>query len=814
MRQNLIPFLTRLIWALVIGAILGALGGWILARSLHIPQLDQLPRYRPAASSAVFDAGGKKIATFATERRVELPPQALPDSLKLAIVAAEDAKFYEHGGVDPKAILRAVIGSIKTGKIGGKGGGSTLTQQLALALFLTREHTIWRKVKEMFLAIDMEKRLSKDQILTMYANQIFLGHGAYGVEAASRLYFGISAHDLNLAQSALLAGMIPSANNKFDPIRNTSGATARRNYVLDRMAHLGFIPFDAAQEAKQEELGATLHRETIRNGSYFLEHVRRSIEQKYGTSRLYTGGLQVDITMHDELQRAAEKAVREGLVRLETTRLGYRRPPNILDSGKAATTAEYKDPSWSQTGFSAGGMVHAVVDDVSRSTAHLHISKREAILKLKGASWTHSSSLKRILKTGDLVLVRLPDPLPESEEDSLHVDLLQEPAIEGALLAMDNRTGAILAMVGGFDFERSKFNRAIQSKLQCGSAFKPFVYLTAFGQGFTPSDTLFDAPFLLPDGSGELTYCPKNYYGKYYGVTTLRRALELSFNATAVKLQNMVGGEKVVRTAKDLGISTELHPYASLALGTMGVRLIDMVRAYSGFANLGEIPEPYFISEIRDRDGRSLQHFYPTLERKAPQAVSYLLLHVLEGVIQRGTGQKARGIKAHLAGKTGTTDEYSDAWFLGFSPRITVGVWVGRDHKATIGKRMTGAQAALPIWIDFMNSYLDTLNEDVEDERFPIPAGIVFSTVDWYSGHLVVPSCAKTSRVILEAFLDGTEPTQTCEGDDPAFRDLPWPFQQALYTPRTNEPMPTLEAVACVEQRIEDEKLEALETAE
>lgn len=812
MRQKLIPFLTGLIWSLVIGTILGAFGGWMLARLLHIPKLDELPSYRPAAASAIFDSSGAKVADFATESRVELPPEDMPNSLKLAIVAAEDAKFYEHGGVDPKAIFRAVIGSIRTGRFGGAGGGSTLTQQLALALFLKREHKLTRKIKEAFIAMDMEKRLSKDQILTMYANQIFLGHGAYGVEAASRLYFEKSAKDLDLAQSALLAGMIPSANNKFDPIRNPEGALKRRNYVLDRMARLGFVPPDAAEEAKREPLGAELHREKLESGSYFLEHVRRQIEENYGTQALYTGGLQVDITMRDDLQRAAEKAVREGLVRLEMTRLGYRRPLNLIESGTVEDPSDYKDPSWAQLQLRGGAMLRAVVDEVSRSSARLHIADHPASLKLKGASWTHSSSLKRILKKGDLVLVRLPEEIPESKEAVLEVKLLQEPEIQGALLAMDNRTGAILAMVGGFDFAQSKFNRAIQSKLQCGSAFKPFVYLTAFEQGFTPSDTLFDAPFLLPDGSGELTYCPKNYYGKYYGVTTLRRALELSFNAAAVKLQNMVGGENVVRTARELGISTELHPYPSLALGTLGVRLIDLVRAYSGFANLGEVAEPYFISEVRDRDGHSLEHSYPHLERKAPQAATYLLLHVLEGVVQRGTGQKARSLEAHLAGKTGTTDEYSDAWFMGFSPRITVGVWVGRDHKAPIGKHMTGAEAALPIWVDFMKSYLDGLDEDSRSEKFSVPAGVVFSAVDWYSGHLVVPACAKDSRVILEAFLDGTEPTITCEDDDPNLRELPWPFQQAYYTPRPNEPMPTPEAVACVDQRFADEKLEALAT--
>ncbi len=811
MKARILSLMTKVVWATLAGCLVGAFTGWLVARALHIPQLDQLPTYRPAATTSVFAADGAQVATFALERRVELPPELIPDNLKLAIVAAEDAKFYEHGGVDPRAILRAVIGSIKERRFGGQGGGSTLTQQLALALFLEREHTITRKVKEMFLALDMEKRLSKDQIISMYANQIFLGHGAYGAEAASRLYFDKPAMDLTLAQAALLAGMIPSANNKFDPIRRPEGALARRNRVLERMLELDFIDRESHDIAVAEPLDAELHRQHMESGAYFLEHVRQEVEQTYGTDALFTGGLQIDLTMVPELQRAAEHAIREGLVGLETGRLGFRQPPNVLDKQLVEDMLEYEDPSWQRLVLRPAAMVKAVVLEVARSSAQLRIADRSASLTLASAKWTRTSSLKRILKPGDLVLVRLPDELPDDENAVLEVALLQEPEIEGALLAMDNRTGAVLAMVGGYDFDRSEFNRAVQSKLQCGSAFKPFVYLTAFERGYTPSDTLFDGPILLPDGSGELNYCPKNYYDKYYGVTTLRRALELSFNSTAVKLQDMVGGNGVVETARAMGISTDLHPYASLALGTLGVRLVDLVRAYAGFANLGEIPTPYFTSEVRDRDGRQLERFFPILERRASAPATYLLLHVLEGVINRGTGQKAKVLEAHLAGKTGTTDDYSDAWFVGSSPRITVGVWVGRDQKAPIGKRMTGAEAALPIWIRFMASYLETLDEEARAERFPVPAGVVFSAVDWYSGHLVVPACSARSRIVLEAFLDGTEPMVTCEEDDPDLPDLPWPFQQALYTPRRGEPMPTPEALECANKRLDPDEEEGEE---
>ena len=316
--------------------------------------------------------------------------------------------------------------------------------------------------------------------------------------------------------------------------------------------------------------------------------------------------------------------------------------------------------------------------------------------------------------------------------------------------------------------------------------------------------TLFDAPFLLPDAVGELTYCPKNYYNKYYGIATLRRALELSFNATAVKLQQLVSGEAVVETARRFGISSDLHPYASLALGSIEVRLIDLVRAYAGIANLGEVVEPYFIAEIYDRDGKLKERAFPTTTRAAAAPVTYITSHVLRGVIQRGTGISARWLDANLAGKTGTTDDYTDAWFVGFSPRITVGVWVGHDLKTSIGKRMTGARAALPIWKQFMGVYLETLDEEARKEDFAVPAGTVFSTVDWYTGLRAVPDCPK---VVLEAFLDGTEPTESCRAELHELHELPWPFQEPAYVPRPGEPMPTMEAIEFADGRLtEDEE--------
>jgi len=809
-----LSFVTVLLWAGVVGCLVGAFAGWIIAQFLHVPQVDLLATFEPAATTRIYAADGEQVASYALEQRVVLGPEEIPDHFKHAVVAIEDADFYKHGGVDPQAVMRAAWYSVVDRKIGSRGGASTLTQQLALNLFLKRERTLGRKIKEALLALDIEKRYSKDQILTMYANQIFLGHGAYGVEAASELYFKKSAMDLSLAEAALMAGMIPSANNKYDPIKRPENALNRRNKVLSRMLELGFIDAAAYEEAIAQPLGVALHRERVKSGAYFLEMTRQEIERRYGTDALYTSGLQVHLTMDPLLQNEAERALREGLVNLEMTYLDFRRPPNVLTEEGPESVEDYEHPSWEQLELFPGAMIRAVVHDVSTRKAEVRIGDRAAELHLESAKWTGTSSLKRILKTGDLVLVRLPDPLPrepeeteaseeaEQAEEPLVVDLLQEPEIEGALVAIDNRSGAILALVGGFDFQRSEFNRAVQSSLQCGSAFKPFVYLTAFEQGFTPADTVFDAPYLLPDGTGELTYCPKNYYQKYYGITTLRRALELSYNASAVKLQQLAGSQSVVETARKFGISTELHPYPSLALGSLGVRLIDLVRAYSGIANLGEVPEPYFIAEVFDRDERLQERHFPHSERVMPEAVTYLGLYMLRGVVERGTGASARWLGANLAGKTGTTDLYSDAWFVGFSPRITVGVWVGRDVKAPIGKKMTGAKAAQPIWNNFMTAYLETLTAAERAEDFQVPAGVVFTPVDATTGERAVPPCSYQENVILEAFLDGTEPVDPCSEEMGEIMDLPWPFQLPYYTAKPGEPMPTFDAVEVADERL------------
>ncbi len=804
-REGWLRTLTFLVWAAVAGCVAGALAGWGFAQLVHLPQVDQMGQIQLAAATRVLDRNGDEVASFAVEKRIPLKPEEIPDALKLAIVAAEDEDFYSHSGVDPLAVLRAVYQSVRAWKLGAKGGASTVTQQLARNLFLTREHTLIRKIREALLAIDIEKRYTKDQILTMYANLVFLGHGAYGVEAASRLYFGKPAKELTLAEAATLAAIIPSPNRKFSPIQNPGNVLKRRGTVLKRMLKHGFITKEAYHEAMAQPLGVSLHVRRHSTGGYYLETVRRELERTYGTEALYRRGLVVRTAMDPALQRTAEAAVREGLVALDMS-LGYRRPENVVEDGRVTSPGAWDDPTWHPLVLEPGGMAHAVVTEVGRNRAKLRIADREAELGRKAIRWTGMGSLRRALKPGDRVLVRLPDPLPEDRP--LEVKLLQDPSLEAALVAIDNATGDVLAMVGGFDFARSQFNRATQARRQCGSAFKPFVYLTAFEQGFSPADTLFDCPFLLPDAEGNPTYCPKNYHGRYHGITPLRRALEHSYNATAVKLQQLVGGGSVIDTAKAFGITTVLHPYASLALGSFEVRLIELTRAYAGFANLGEAPEPVLIREVDDRDGRPIERRFPAMKRAAPPAATYLLVQVLRGVVQRGTGQRARSLPAILCGKTGTTNDYTDAWFMGFSPRITVGVWVGRDKKDSIGRRMTGARAALPIWIRFMKAYLDSLPEADRKLDFPVPAGVVFSPVDGRTGLRATPACPP-GWVLLESFLDGTEPTEDCRPELHEIVELPWPFQEPYYTPRPGEPMPTPEAIAVADERIKTDEEKA-----
>jgi penicillin-binding protein 1A len=789
-----------LVVGLFIGLGLGAVIGLVLSRFVQLPAVEELTTYRPAAATQVMAADGSVIGTFAAERRIPVGAEDIPKVFRDAVIAVEDANFYRHPGVDPEGMLRATIRNLIRRR--WSQGASTITQQLARTLFLTRAKVLHRKIEEMLLAIEIEQRFSKDQIFTFYANQVNFGHGNYGVEAASRFYFGKPAKELTLPEAALLAGL-PQRPGDLSPIDYPKRALARRNHVLKRMLDERMIDGAAYKAALAAPLGASPHYDRNVTAAYFIEEVRRSIEGRFGTREMLEGGLDVETTLDANLQGMAEDALRDGLVDLQE-RLGWpgaRR--NVLAAGENDPAA-FRDDSWPYITWRQGELVYAVATDVEPTKAQLLIAGRKAVLPVAGAEWTGRTILTRLAKRGDVLLVRLVD-VPADATKPVTVKLEAEPRVEGAILVLDNRTGAILALVGGFDFGRSQFDRAMQAKRQCGSAFKVFVYTAAWERGYSPADTIFDGPVLLPDENNLPTYCPLNYYRKYFGIVTLRHAVEDSLNASAAKVQQMVGGDAVIDLAHRLGVKEPLANYASMALGTFELPMTELAAAYAGIANRGQVAEPYFISQVKDDQGKVLFETRPNVHQAVREDAAYLMTHVLEGVIQRGTAAAAAGLPGHLAGKTGTTDRYTDAWFIGFSPRITCAVWVGRDLKEPIGRNMTGAEAALPTWMHFMRAYLGSQSEAVRQEEFPVPAGVTLVPVDAATGLRATPVCG--DDVILEAVPAGREPAE-CTAQAHAVLALPWQQQLAFYTYKPGEPETTPEAIAAAEAKL------AAETAE
>jgi penicillin-binding protein 1A len=790
-----------LVLGLFIGLGLGAIIGLVLSRFVDLPAVEALTTYRPAAATQVLARDGSMLGTFASERRIPVAAEDIPKVLRDAIIAVEDANFYRHPGVDPQGMLRAAIRNVLRRR--WSQGASTITQQLARTLFLSREKVIHRKIQEMLLAIEIEQRFSKDQIFTFYANQVNFGHGNYGVEAASRFYFGKSAKQLTLPEAALLAGL-PQRPGELSPIDYPQRALARRNHVLKRMLEEKMIDAATYKAALEAPLGVSPHYDRNVTAAYFIEEVRRSVEDKFGSRTMLEGGLSVDTTLDPKLQGMAEDSLREGLVELQE-RLGWPGARRNALAGGAHDPTAFRDESWPFIRWQADELVYAVVTDVQATSASLLIAGRNAKLSVEGAAWTGRTTLTRLVKPGDVVLVRLVD-VPSDVSRPVVVKLEAEPRVEGAILVLDNRTGAILALVGGFDFNRSQFDRAIQAKRQCGSAFKPFVYLAAWERGYSPTDTIFDGPVLLPDEKNELTYCPLNYYRTYFGIVTFRHALEHSLNASATKIQQMVTGEAVIDVARRLGITEPLAPYSSMALGSFELPMIELASAYSGIANRGQIAEPFFIARVSDAEGKVLEENRPRVRQALREDVAYLMTHVMEGVIQRGTGVAAASLPGHLAGKTGTTDRYTDAWFVGFSPLITCAVWVGRDLKEPIARHnMSGAEAALPTWMHFMKAYMDSQSDLVRQEDFTVPAGVTMIPVDRNTGLRAIPAC--DDAVILEGVPSGREPAE-CSLQAHAVLALPWLQQLPFYTYKPGEPPTTPESIAAAEKKLAEEEEE------
>ncbi len=730
-----------------IAVLIGSALGVVLALESDLPQVTSLEDFKPNIITQVFAADGSVLGEFAIEKRVVVAFKDIPPVLRNAIVAVEDADFWKHLGINPWRIPGAALANLRSGR--RREGFSTLTMQLTRLLFLTPEKTYERKIKEGLLAFQIEKNFTKEEILTLYCNQIYFGHGNYGVQAASRFYFGVDVRDLTLAQAALIAGVAQSPG-RLSPIENPEGAVARRNHVLDRMAEEKYISREEADAAARQPLALRLRREPPSIAPHFLEEVRKYLEKEYGSQRIYQGGLRVHTMLDPAMQRAAVKALRDGLRALDRRARGFVPPKeSILGGGLLPDPLHLDEWDWP---FGAGDVVRGVVVASDRASAVVQIGEYRARLFPSDIAWTRRGNMAEVLPRGTIAPFRI-ESLTETEgRKEAKLGLEQEPKVEGALLAMDVRTGAVRAMVGGYDFERSKYNRATQAMRQVGSAFKPVVYSSALETlNWTPSTIIVDAPLSFPNPWNKTIWTPQNYDGAYLGPITLRRAVEQSRNIPAVKALQAVGVEKGIEYARRLGLAGELPPYLPIALGAGEATLQEMVDAYAAFANQGLRMKPLLIDRITDRDGNVVEHGSPRASDALRADTAYLVTSLLRGVVEHGTAARARRLNRPIAGKTGTTNDFTDAWFIGFEPSLAAGVWVGFDEKKdTLGKGETGAEAALPIWMDFWGKV--TSNRPIEE--FPIPGNVVFVPVDGAGN----PGSAGVPGVHMEAFVAGTEP--------------------------------------------------------
>ena len=753
----------------VLAAMLGILTGVLLAYAGDLPQVSALDEYTPRTITRLYATDGRLIGEFATERRVLLKYDDIPPVMRHAILAAEDSDFERHFGINFTRLAVTAVKNIFFKRELVAAGASTLTQQLARKLFLKPEKTIERKVKEALLALQIEKRYTKPEIFTLYCNQMNFDRGAYGVEAAARLYFGKSVKDVKLEEAAMIAGILQLPERQ-SPYVNQKWATQRRNYTLQRMAAEGYITQAEADAARAGPIVlAGLSAPTNTRAPYFVEEVRQHLERQYGARVLYEAGLSVQTTLDADLQAAATTAVDRGLRALDKRR-GYRKPSrNVIAEGHSPI--DHRERRWDRP-IAAGDIVPAVVTAVAAGTApnrkadpgdvekplragtaRVRVGKYQGVLTRAGFEWTRRQSAADLVKPGDLIDVEV--TAVDEAHATVTLALDQTPLVEGALLAIDNRTGQIRAMVGGFDFGRSKFNRAVQAPRQIGSAFKPFVFTAAIDRGYTPTSLIVDAPVAYNAGPGQPLYAPQNYDHKYEGTITLRRVLEQSRNVPTVKMMEQLTPPQVISCAQRLGIESPLQPYLSTALGASEATLLEVTSAYSAFPNQGVRMQPYSIIKVVERDGTLLEERRPIAKEGVRADTAFVIVSLLRGVVERGTAAKAAALDWPLAGKTGTVDDFTDAWFVGFDPNITVGVWVGFDLKKTLGPSETGAAAALPIWTSFMKAYIDRYGDRQNPPVFEPPDNIVFMSVDRASGTPVDPA---TPGAINEAYIAGTQP--------------------------------------------------------
>lgn len=735
--------------------LLGAFLGVLLVYQKGFPQIKNLEDLNPAVLTAIYDDRNVPFKEFAIEKRVILRSSDIPDVMKKAVIAAEDRTFYRHWGINFRGVFRAVAGKVFHRNW---GGGSSITQQLARNLFLTPEVSISRKLREMLLAIQIEKKYSKDQILTFYLNKTFFGGSVYGVEAASRYYFGKSAREINLAEAALLAGIIPSANRIYSIFKYPANCIRRRNYVLQQMGVMGLITvaqYDAAVRVKLPVKPHDINKEPL--ADYFSEEIRKYLEARHGETLLYKGGLRVYSTLNRDMQEWAERSLREGL-RAVDKRRGWRIRNKLFNLRENKLDLKtYVVPSWENGRIEPEEVVEGVVTEVSDKRVAARINGYIGELTPENARWTQRKFTK-ILKTGDVALFKILKA--DREKKRLVLGLEQEPEVEGAILVVENKTGQVKAMVGGYSFEKSKFNRAFQALRQTGSAFKPIIYTAALENGFSPASIIDDSPFSFIDEWTGILWEPRNHKGDFKGPITFRRGLEQSRNVVTARILQAITPAVGVRYAKKFGISADLKPYMSLALGAFEITLKEMVEAFTTFPNLGTRVSAYYIKTIQDLNNNILEDNLPEKKQVVEKETAYVMNYLLQGVVRSGTGWRARNLPAPVGGKTGTTNDFTDAWFIGFTPHLTVGVWVGHDQKKSLGNEETGAEAASPIFVSFMEK---CLNQYPETDKFRAPSGVMWVDIDKYTGKKLTPECLYPFR---EAFLPNSEPTEFCNEEE------------------------------------------------
>ncbi|TYO97679.1 penicillin-binding protein 1A [Geothermobacter ehrlichii] len=777
--------IVRYIMLLAVGGALLAVAGLVTAYLLvasSLPRVDTLADYRPPVITRILADDGSVLAELYKERRVVVPIERMPDALINAFVAAEDAKFFQHRGIDLVSILRAAIKNIQAGGI--VQGGSTITQQVAKSLLLTPEKKFSRKFKEAILAWRMEQKLSKKEILSIYLNQIYLGHGAHGVQAAAENYFDKNVEDLSLAECAMLAGL-PQAPSRYSPYRHFQRAKERQRYVLKRMVENGYISEEEAELAFAEKL--TIHprsRQHVPEAAYFTEQVRRDLIATYGEKAVYTQGLQVHTSLNLAMQRAAQAAVQQNL-RNYDKRHGYRGPGKILSEGEASEFLADQARRLRDNPPEQGHFLQAVLTGWNDQALLVAVGDRHGLIAREGLAW--AGELKLLsredylltpdeawgdaipLPVGSLLETRVKQVRPDG---SLELELEQTPEVQGALVAIDPHSGQVKALVGGYDFARSQFNRAIQARRQPGSAMKPLIYAAALDKGYTPATVILDTPIIYReklDTGKETEWKPRNYGKKFYGPTSLRTGLAKSRNIITIKILEDIGVNYAANYARRLGIESPIERDLTLALGSTAVTPMELAKVYCVFANGGIHVSPTYITRIIDRDGRIIASVDPAdfpdgagpgqrlLQQKRERVISpetaYLITNLMESVVQQGTGWRAKALGRPVAGKTGTTNDLKDAWFVGFIPDLVAVTWTGFDQERSLGDHETGSRAAAPAWVAFMKEAAS----HYPVRQFKVPDSILFRPIDPKTG-LLVPE--DTPGAVIEAFAPGTAPTR------------------------------------------------------